>query len=256
MIKLAMKNRVMTAINHNAFVNPRVKVRVGDAYQYIRRSIKIYDAIFIDFPDVTDYDLAKLYSTEFYAMIRKRVRDDGFIVFDAVNVGAWSKPDAQGKRHVMPKNDWYIYFHTLRKAGFKTIVPYVSHLGFDNAVAKDFLRRAVKVPPEPQWQRSRYARMFPNRKVYLRELDQQIKIYLDRYVMARETGFIFLTPKMRKLKYEYKNYGIQMNVMDTHRFRNAFIFPFDYPKVPDQKKVNSIMRPVLPTIPYFYIRTP
>jgi spermidine synthase len=51
-----------------------------DAYAFVQSISGIYDAIIIDFPDPNNLDLAKLYSLEFYSMLRDKLAFDGLII--------------------------------------------------------------------------------------------------------------------------------------------------------------------------------
>ncbi len=45
---------------------------------------------------------------------------------------------------------------------------------------------------------------------------------------------------------EYVNYGVSFYVLNEERFRKSFMFPEDFLRRRDRKKVNSILRPTLP----------
>jgi len=51
-----------------------------DAYAFVQSISGIYDAIIIDFPDSNNEDLAKLYSREFYSMLKDKLAFDGLII--------------------------------------------------------------------------------------------------------------------------------------------------------------------------------
>ena len=60
LVELARTHPTFTAMNRGALEDPRVRTEYGDAYQYIRRSTETFDAIYMDFPYVKDYEVAKL----------------------------------------------------------------------------------------------------------------------------------------------------------------------------------------------------
>ena len=128
LISLAKTHPTLTAMNGHALEDPRVHTVIGDAFQFIRNHPEVYDAIYLDFPYAMDYNLSKLYSREFFHFVREHLTEGGYAVLDAPGTGA---PEGQ--------SDWPVYHHTLRAAGFETVVPYVSALEVDNPVAHSFL---------------------------------------------------------------------------------------------------------------------
>ena len=70
-------------INKNSFWNKKLKVRIGDAFKFIETNRNKYDLIFIDFPDPTDDSLSRLYSQEFYFLVRKRLKSNGIVVIQS-----------------------------------------------------------------------------------------------------------------------------------------------------------------------------
>ncbi|GMQ92277.1 MAG: hypothetical protein BMS9Abin11_1599 [Gammaproteobacteria bacterium] len=258
MIDLAKTHPILSRVNKGAFNDPRVHVQIGDGYQYVRNTTKTYDAIYIDFPDAKDYNLAKLYSAEFYYFVRQRLSRQGYMVFDATGINrlAWPHRQGQAVRKIKPNNDWFILYPTLRKAGFKTIVPYLSHLEVDNPLAAEILRRKVWVPPAKDWHKSRFARHFPDRKTHLRVLERQIKGFIWKFVVRKEDGFVMATKHPQTFADSFQSPRVPTYVLNRQRYPLAFAVKFPVPVGIDEHKVNSIMRPTLPNINYWYIRLP
>ena len=71
LIEFAKTNPVLRSVNRDALADPRVNTTITDGYQYLRQTTDSYDAIFIDLPVANNYDLAKLYSREFYEFVKK-----------------------------------------------------------------------------------------------------------------------------------------------------------------------------------------
>ena len=71
-----------TKLNQNSLKSPKVKIVVADAISYIRNSQETFDAVFLDFPFPNNYDLAKLYSLEFYKAVGKRMAEESFMILD------------------------------------------------------------------------------------------------------------------------------------------------------------------------------
>jgi len=75
----------LRALNGDALRDPRVKVVTTDAFSWLREhGGERFDAAVLDFPDPDDPALAKLYSVEMYAMLRRRaLRPGGRAVIQA-----------------------------------------------------------------------------------------------------------------------------------------------------------------------------
>lgn len=82
-LELARERLFFRQIHRGALDDPKVKIQIGDAFQYIRSTAETFDAVYIDFPLPHDYDLLKLYSVEFYSALRRVLRPGGFISVDA-----------------------------------------------------------------------------------------------------------------------------------------------------------------------------
>ena len=70
----------LRALNENSFSDPRVHIHNQDAFTYIKSAPHLYDRVIIDMPDPHDAALSKLYSVEFYAMVRKKMSANAFMV--------------------------------------------------------------------------------------------------------------------------------------------------------------------------------
>jgi spermidine synthase len=110
MITLA-KRSPLKEINQNSLFNPKVKIIIADAFQWIRTNKDYYDAIYIDFPFPYSFDLLRMYSYEFFLMIYQRVSEKGFVSFDVPYDFNNSKD---------PSYQYIV--NTLSKVGFKTIL--------------------------------------------------------------------------------------------------------------------------------------
>jgi spermidine synthase len=82
-VTLAKTHAVLKKLNQSAFDDPRVKVVSNDAFRYLRKlpaQERNFDVIIADFPDPDSLSLAKLYSTELYAMASRSLSPNGRIV--------------------------------------------------------------------------------------------------------------------------------------------------------------------------------
>lgn len=119
-------------LNQHSLNNPKVKTQVNDGFYYLRNTTNKYDAIFIDFPYPNSYDLARLYSVEFYRYVNKALNPGGFVTLDAPFFDKENTPKDNTRGRVMITtvfNDRHILNNsviasTFYYAGFKTIFPY------------------------------------------------------------------------------------------------------------------------------------
>lgn len=80
MTELAKTNRYLTDLNKNSFQNKKVEIINEDAFKYLENSNELYDVIIIDLPDPNNSSLARLYSTEFYKIVQKKLSFGGIAV--------------------------------------------------------------------------------------------------------------------------------------------------------------------------------
>jgi len=236
MIEVAKTHPVLSYINKGSLEDPRVKIKIADAYQYIKNTDEKFDAIYIDFPSPVDYDLSKLFSREFYHFVRRSLNKNGFAVIDSPG----SEMDLIDYNHdqpMDPDSDWKIYFNTLKAAGFNTIIPFASNLDFDNPeVYKIFVEAASTNP-----------------KIELGKLESEIR----EYVLDVQKGFIMIKPGDGKINEIYKDPEVPLYVLNEKRFPLAFASVNVFlQETIDEKKVNSIMRPTFPSISFWDIRLP
>jgi spermidine synthase len=119
-------------LNKYSLNDPRVHSEINDGFYYVRNTKEKYDAIYIDFPYPNSYDLARLYSLEFYTYVRRTLNPDGFVVLDApfYNKEGQSKDKTLGQIILTPVfNDKHIVSNsvissTFHYAGFESIFPY------------------------------------------------------------------------------------------------------------------------------------
>lgn len=79
MTQLATSHPMLRQLNERSMSNPKVKVYNQDAFTFIKRSSDVYSVIIIDLPDPNDTGLGKLYTREFYQMVKKRLAADGVV---------------------------------------------------------------------------------------------------------------------------------------------------------------------------------
>ncbi|MEW6569916.1 MAG: polyamine aminopropyltransferase [Nitrospirota bacterium] len=71
----------------NSFNDPRVKLFIADAYDFIRKTNAQYDVVIADISDPLEEGPAvRIYTERFYSMVRKVLKHDGIFVTHATNV--------------------------------------------------------------------------------------------------------------------------------------------------------------------------
>jgi spermidine synthase len=110
MVELARTYRELADLNAHAFDDRRVRVVNVDAFTWLRDAQDRFDSVIVDFPDPDDVSTAKLYSVEFYGLLKQALAADARIVVQA------------GSPFFAPKSFWCIE-KTIREAGLVT-APY------------------------------------------------------------------------------------------------------------------------------------
>ncbi len=88
MTTIAKTHPVLTSLNHHSLEYSWLTIHNADAYRFVEdmmRQGKKTDMIIADFPDPRDIGLAKLYSKDFYSMIRRVLTPQGIFVTHAGN---------------------------------------------------------------------------------------------------------------------------------------------------------------------------
>lgn len=107
MTRLARTFEPLRDLNDRALGDPRVTVVNADAFNWLRGARQRYDAVIIDFPDPDTAALAKLYSVEFYHLLRQVVTPQTRVMVQA------------GSPFFAPKTYWSVV-KTIETAGYAT----------------------------------------------------------------------------------------------------------------------------------------
>ncbi|KAB2341321.1 polyamine aminopropyltransferase [Actinomadura rudentiformis] len=139
MIRLARTYKEIAALNQRAFDDPRVRTITTDAFSWLRGQTGSFDSIIVDMPDPDDVATAKLYSVEFYGLVKRALAPGGRMVVQS------------GSPYFAPKSFWCIE-KTIREAGFATSpyhvdVPSFGDWGYVLAVPGT-TRPELKLAPE------------------------------------------------------------------------------------------------------------
>jgi spermidine synthase len=98
-----------------SFNDPRVKLILSDGRKYLEEHIDKFDAIILDLVDPTEGGPAvKLYTLEFYQLVKKRLNDNGIMVTQATSP-------------VLTPRTFAIIRNTLAKV-FRIVRPYITYV--------------------------------------------------------------------------------------------------------------------------------
>ncbi|MFC7061536.1 polyamine aminopropyltransferase [Halobacillus seohaensis] len=82
---LALSNYHLRQLNEDSLQDDRVKVWNEDAFSFLEDSDEFYDVILIDLPDPNNESLNKLYTREFYSLVRNHLEPGGAAMIQATS---------------------------------------------------------------------------------------------------------------------------------------------------------------------------
>lgn len=83
--KLANTNRRLLKLNEGSLKSDKVEVIHKDAFQYLKGTDEWYDVIIVDLPDPNNESLNKLYTKEFYSLVRNHLSPGGAAMIQATS---------------------------------------------------------------------------------------------------------------------------------------------------------------------------
>ena len=90
---------LLSSWHRGAFNDPRVRLRFADGREFIESAEELYDVVIVDVVDMLDNGPAqKLYTRQFYELVRKRLRSNGIVVVQGLE---FSPLDYQGHAALM-----------------------------------------------------------------------------------------------------------------------------------------------------------
>ncbi|WP_184080554.1 polyamine aminopropyltransferase [Nocardiopsis mwathae] len=135
-VELSRTDPVIRGLNGDAFDDPRVEVVHEDAFNWLRENGRRFDAVIVDMPDGEDVSTSKLYTVEFYTLLRHALAD-----------GALASVQA-GSPFFAPEAYWSVGL-ALEEAGMAVTPYHVDVPSFGNwgfyLIAAD-----TGAPPEPR----------------------------------------------------------------------------------------------------------
>jgi spermidine synthase len=85
MTRLGRDFSELVELNQGALNNPRLRVINDDAMQWLTEHRTRYDVVIVDFPDPNNFALGKLYTTRFYALLKRHLADGGVAVIQSTS---------------------------------------------------------------------------------------------------------------------------------------------------------------------------
>lgn len=123
-VEWSKNHEVISRLNEGSLSNldSRVNLIFGDAVSYLRKNSQLkFDMILIDFPFPNGHELAKLYSSEFYTLVKRVSKPDTVITID-LPVLLSESGDLSMETQIIIK--------TMKAAGFKNMILYGPYASF------------------------------------------------------------------------------------------------------------------------------
>ncbi len=85
MSELFSQQPMLLQLNGAALKSPKVKVVNADAFSWLESTPEMFDVIVVDFPDPTNFNIGKLYTNSFYALLDKHLAASGYAVIQTTS---------------------------------------------------------------------------------------------------------------------------------------------------------------------------
>jgi spermidine synthase len=136
--RLAQTYPALKSLNRDSMNNPRVTIVNDDAYKFLEQTDDLFSVIIVDLPDPNNEALSKLYSREFYRLLRTRLTPDGVFITQAASP------------YFVREAFWSIV-HTIQSSEFhaiplRTYVPSFGEWGF--VIGSPIKPRSLSIPEE------------------------------------------------------------------------------------------------------------
>ena len=141
----------------------------------------------------------------------------------------------------MSLGDWEVYYHTIKKAGFESVTPFFTNLEVQNERAMEILQLGY---------RSSFERGARTEEV----VQTRMAAFVADHARTLVQGF-FLLRRGNDTVEPYRDLGVKLHVLNEMRYERAIPARFLAPSQVDLQRVNSIMRPALPTESIWHPRT-
>jgi spermidine synthase len=85
MTRLFSRNDTLAKLNGHALSSPKVTIVHSDAFKWLEDTRESFDVIVVDFPDPTNFNIGKLYTNSFYALLDQRLAASGYAVIQTTS---------------------------------------------------------------------------------------------------------------------------------------------------------------------------
>ncbi len=85
MTMLFTQNPTLARLNGHSLSSPKVKIINADAFKWLEDTRDSFDVIVVDFPDPTNFNIGKLYTSSFYALLDQRLAASGYAVIQTTS---------------------------------------------------------------------------------------------------------------------------------------------------------------------------
>jgi spermidine synthase len=80
MLRLGKEHPVFLEWNNKSMQDERLKTFAEDGFQFLERVKDQYDIIYVDLPDPNNVDINKLYTKEFYKLVKMKLKSNGILI--------------------------------------------------------------------------------------------------------------------------------------------------------------------------------
>jgi spermidine synthase len=231
-LRLAKEHPALSKMNAIDPAETRLHVVQADAFHWLRTNPgEMFDAIYIDMPYPRDYNVAKVYSREFYSMAHAHLRPDGFLALDA--------PDGDCHYRDIPENLWHVYDNTLRAAGFPTVLPVMNTIDPGKPPLSSTVDAFAWGIAE-KWRRTHSAAETP-----IAEARQWVEANIEAYLSSYQE-FLLAFPVAREPNTSWMPVDVPLYALRPSYLSDAIVR--DCERLVDPEAVNSIFRPTLPPL--------
>ncbi|MBN2141086.1 MAG: hypothetical protein JW718_08785 [Desulfovibrionaceae bacterium] len=218
-LALARDMPLLRRMNKGSLLDPRVRTVAADAFAWLGSCRERYDAIYCDFPRPTNFDLSRLFSREFYTLVRLRLAPGGFAAADLPGDGLWTR-----------------YSSTLRAAGFGTVLPFEVALDPNDPALDAAENEFATMGGLVRGDEARAMRALFRETVAPRVLNN---------VRQR---FVFLRAEKSRPPAAFRDPGVALRALDAGRF--ALAVDTNLKDARDPGLVNSVLRPTIPALDF------
>ncbi len=114
MTRLFSEQPTLAGLNGHSLRSPKLKIVNTDAFQWLEQSAESFDVIVVDFPDPTNFNIGKLYTNSFYALLDQRLSASGYAV-------------VQTTSPLVARQSFWTVVQTIESVGL-TATPYHAHV--------------------------------------------------------------------------------------------------------------------------------